>query len=293
MEHRSIAIIGFGDIGARVSARLPPRWRAIALRRRVSEVPRGVRAVAADLSDAESLRVLESLAPDALLVTLSPGARDIDAYREGFAGAMRRIVSGFGAHRPDRAFFLSSTRVYAEKDGGWVDESAPLALEDPHVSAIVDAEESFRDAFPDAVVLRAGGLYGHAPGPLLRAVTAQRLRPSEPAVFGNRIHRDDAAGYIVHALEGERVHPTVNLVDDGCVTLQEVERWLCEQLRLPYAPISTADDDAPAPRHKRIRNERLHDSGFSLRHPDFRSGYADVLREWTQFSEREDGLDLH
>ncbi|MEM9314287.1 MAG: epimerase [Pseudomonadota bacterium] len=293
MEHRSIAIIGFGDIGARVSARLPPRWRAIALRRRVSEVPRGVRAVAADLSDAESLRVLESLAPDALLVTLSPGARDIDAYREGFAGAMRRIVSGFGAHRPDRAFFLSSTRVYAEKDGGWVDESAPLALEDPHVAAIVDAEESFRDAFPDAVVLRAGGLYGHAPGPLLRAVTAQRLRPSEPAVFGNRIHRDDAAGYIVHALEGERVHPTVNLVDDGCVTLQEVERWLCEQLRLPYAPISTADDDAPAPRHKRIRNERLHDSGFSLRHPDFRSGYADVLREWTQFSEREDGLDLH
>ncbi|MEO1080792.1 MAG: epimerase [Pseudomonadota bacterium] len=293
MEHRSIAIIGFGDIGARVSARLPSRWRAIALRRRVSEVPRGVRAVAADLGDAASLRVLESLAPDALLVTLSPGARNIDAYREGFAGAMHRIVRGFGAHRPGRAFFLSSTRVYAEKDGGWVDESAPLALEDPHVAAIVEAEESFREAFPNAVVLRAGGLYGHAPGPLLRAVTAQRLRPPEPVIFGNRIHRDDAAGYIVHALDGECRHATVNLVDDGCATLQEVERWLCEQLRLPYAPPSAAGDNAAVPRHKRIRNDRLHDSGFNLRYPDFRRGYADVLREWTQFSEREDGLDLH
>ena len=293
MEHLSIAIIGFGDIGARVSARLPARWRAVALRRRVSEVPRGVRAVAADLGDAASLRVLESLAPDALLVTLSPGARDIDAYREGFAGAMRRIVDGFGAHRPGRAFFLSSTRVYAETNGGWVDESAPLALDDPHAAAIVEAEECFRDAFADAVVLRAGGLYGHGPGPLLRAVTAQRLRPLEPVVFGNRIHRDDAAGFIVHALEGELRHTTVNLVDDGCVPLQEVERWLCEQLRLPYDPPSGPGEGAPAPRHKRIRNDRLRDSGYSLRYPDFRSGYADVLREWTQFSEREDGLDLH
>lgn len=297
MEHQSIAIVGFGDIGQRLCACLPPRWRAVALRRRFREVPAGVRGVAVDLRDPPSLACLERLAPDALLVTLSPAERSAEGYRAGFAAAMEHILAGLGGHRPRRAFFLSSTRVYAETDGGWVDEDSPLAADDPHAAAIIEAERRLLDALPGAVVLRAGGLYGNGPGPLLRAVAAGRLRPREPVLYGNRLHRDDVAGFLAYCLATASepagdLASVINLVDDGCVPQQEVEAWLCEQLRRPYEP-PAAIAGQPAPRHKRVANARLHATGYGLRFPDYRSGYGDVLRQWVRHSEREDGLDLH
>ena len=289
---RSLAIVGFGDIGERVVRRLPPSWRSVALRRRASEVPVGVRGVAADLGNPETLMALERLAPDALLVTLSPRERSAEAYRAGFTKAMANLLAGLGGHQPTRAFFVSSTRVYAEGGGEWIDETAALAVDRDHARAIIDAENLFLDALPGAFVLRAGGLYGHGPGPLLRSVAAGRLRPIDTPIFGNRIHREDAAGFIAHALETEPPDRVINLVDDGCVPLQEVEAWLCDRLRLPYEPPARSDSTA-VPTHKRIRNARLHRSGYRLQYPDYRTGYAQVLRQWIEHSEREDGLDLH
>ncbi|MEE4108525.1 MAG: NAD-dependent epimerase/dehydratase family protein [Halieaceae bacterium] len=292
MKHQSIAIVGFGDIGRRLCACLPPRWRTVALRRRAREVPAGVRGVAVDLRDPASLTCLERLAPDALLITLSPDERSVEGYRAGFAEAMQHIVAGLGEHRPRRAFFLSSTRVYAEADGGWADEDSPLAHDEPFARAIIDAENILLDALASAVVLRAGGLYGNGPGPLLRAVAAGRLRPREPVVYGNRCHRDDVAACLAYLLEHDPGAALINLVDDGCVSLQEVEAWLCEELHRPYEP-PAAGVDPPAPRHKRVRNDRLHATGYALRYPDYRSGYGEVLRQWVNHSEREDGLDFH
>jgi len=291
VQHKSIAIVGFGDLGTRVSRRLRGPWRSIGLRRNAAKVPAGVRGVAVDLGEPESLQVLSSLAPDALMVALSPAERSVAGYEAGFSRAMEGIVAGLGSHVPEQAFFISSTRVYAEAEGAWVDEDSPLAMEDPYARAIIDAEQCFLDALPRATVLRAGGLYGHGPGPLLRAVAAGRLNPREPLRYGNRIHREDVAEFITYALEHPLTERVINLVDDACVSVQEIERWLCEELRLPYSVPEAAD--TPRRGHKRIRNERLHDTGFTLKYPDYRSGYREVLGDWTAHSEREDGLDLH
>jgi nucleoside-diphosphate-sugar epimerase len=292
VEHESIAIVGFGDLGQRLSGRLPRTWRCVGLRRRAREVPPGVRGIAADLRDAESLSVLERLAPRALLVTLTPGERNAEAYEEGFRDAMQNILDGLGSHRPRQAFFVSSTRVYAEQDGGWVDEDSAVAKDDALSVAILEAERLLLDTLPGAVVLRAAGLYGHGPGPLLRAVAAGRLRARSPEVFGNRIHRDDVAAFIAYALENPPPHGVINLVDDSPVALQEIEEWLCGQLGRPYRP---AEQAAPgtASAHKRVSNARLHATGYSLHYPDYRQGYAEVIRRWIDHSEREDGLDLH
>jgi len=288
---QSLAIVGFGDIGRRVAQRLPSSWRAVALRRRAGDVPPGVRGIAVDLTVPESLQCLERLAPEALLITLSPAQRSVEGYREGFDRAMASIIDGLGPHRPRHAFFVSSTRVYAETAGAWIDEEAPLARDGAQAEAIIDAEERFLAGLPGATVLRAGGLYGHGPGPLLRAVAAGRLRPSAPLIYGNRIHRDDLAAFLVHSLERDIPDRVINLVDDAPVPQQEVEAWLCRALGRPYDP-PPADPRAAAPRHKRIRNARLHRSAYALTYPDYRAGYAGVIARWVEHSEREDGLDL-
>jgi nucleoside-diphosphate-sugar epimerase len=292
LEQKKIAIVGFGDLGERLSAALAPqRWRVLGLRRRAHAVPAGVESHAIDLRDPQSLGVLQALAPDALMIALTPAQRSADGYREGFADAMTTIVKGLGGCRPERAFFISSTRVYREDAGGWVDEDSPLDLEDPYARAIIDAEQRLLDALPGAVVLRAGGLYGHGPGPLLKRVAAGKHTPVQPERFSNRIHRDDVAGFICYALETPLTERVYNLVDDDPAPIQEVEAWLCGQLGQPYEPPpGTGPDDAG---HKRIANARLRNSGYRLAYPDYRAGYAAVLHRWMAHSEREDSLDLH
>lgn len=295
MQRKTIAIVGFGDLGARLCGLLPPAsWRCIGLRRSANAVPAGVESVAVDLRDAHSLRVLERLQPDALVIALSPADRSATGYQQGFAEAMAGIIAGLGEHRPGRAFFVSSTRVYSEAEGAWVDEGGSTADEDPHAKAILLAEQRFLEGIGTGIVLRAAGLYGNGPGPLLKRVAAGILSPSEPLRYGNRIHRDDVAGFMATALAGkltldERI---INLVDDAPVALQELEAWFCTQLKMPYQPPSPAMP-AETAAHKRIGNARLHASGYTLQYPDYRTGYGAVLHRWMAHSEREDGLDLH
>ena len=298
MPRNTIAVVGFGDLGERVFERLPKdQWRCCALRRRASEVPAGVEGVAVDLRRPETLGILEELKPAFLMLTLSPAGRDAAAYRDGFAHAMAAIVAGLGAHRPLGAFFVSSTRVYSEADGGWVDEDSPVAASDPHVASILEAEQRLHNAIPASCVLRAAGLYGGSgPGPLLERVAAGRLSQREPLRYSNRVHRDDVAGFIAQAINSKTIPEPgiINLVDNEPAAIQAVEAWFCEQLGRPYEPPALPSGEtknAPAA-HKRIANGRLRASGYTLRYPDFRAGYAGVLHNWTVHSEGEDGLDL-
>ncbi|WOJ92414.1 epimerase [Congregibacter variabilis] len=295
MQRKTIAIVGFGDLGERLTGLLPPTsWHCVGLRRSANAVPAGVESIAVDLRDARSLCVLERLQPDAVVVALSPADRSAAGYQEGFAGAMEGIIAGLGEHRPSRAFFVSSTRVYSETAGAWVDESSATADDDPHAKAILLAEQRFLAAIDTGIVLRAAGLYGSGPGPLLKRVAAGTLSPAQPLRYGNRIHRDDVAGFMAAALAGELTlsDRIINLVDDAPAPLQELEAWLCTELGIPYVPPSPATL-TQAPAHKRIGNARLHASGYTLQYPDYRTGYGAVLHRWMAHSEREDGLDLH
>lgn len=292
MENETVAMVGFGDLGERLAARLSPhRWRCAALRRRAHSVPEGVRGLPVDFSRPETLQVLESLQPDVLFITLSPDDRSPAGYRRGFHDAMRGILDGLGSWQPRRAVFVSSTRVYSEAEGNWVYETGDLAVDDPAARAIIDSEQLLLDALPGAVVLRAGGLYGNGPGQLLKRVAAGRLSPAQPLRFSNRIHRDDLAGFVEHLMQLDHCERIYNAVDNASVALQEVERWLCEALQQPWEP--PVEETSAVPAHKRIANRLLRAAGYELQYPDYRAGYAAVLHRWMAHSDREDGLDLH
>jgi dTDP-4-dehydrorhamnose reductase len=307
MAQKSIAIVGFGDLGEPLSDVLrASQWRCFGLRRNALAVPAGVEGLAIDLQHAPSLRVLADIRPDVVMIALTPTERSAEGYVRGFSNSMRAIVEGLAGHQPQQAFFVSSTRVYAEAAGGWVDESATLARDDPFAGAIIRAEDALLEALPGALVLRAAGLYGNVPGHLLKRVAAGRLTPRQPLRFGNRVHRDDVAGFIAHtmshmaertiALQGPEPgvafqDPThvfaqrvINLVDQAPVPLQETEAWLCAQLGQSYIP-DNGDPGAP-PSGKRVRSTGLAASDYSLQYPDYRAGYAPALHEWHAGSER-------
>lgn len=278
MDSPSLLIIGCGDLGQRVGGVLAPRgWRIGAVRRTPAGQSPVFDWIAADYARPGSLDFAGAWQPDYVLLTLSPTSRDVDGYRRGFARATANLLRGLGTHRPRHLFMVSSTRVYAEADGGWVDETAPLSEADLCAVAIADAERQLLDGPIPATIVRSGGIYGAAPGRLVNKVAGGTVAASEPLRYTNRIHRDDCAGFLVHLLlradAGEALETVYNAVDDAPAPAHDVETWLAAQLGV--TPVVEA---APATGgHKRCRNARLHQSGYRLRYPDYRAGYRQVL----------------
>lgn len=277
--------VGAGDLAGRCAAALAgplARGPLVGLRRHPARLPPGLRGVAADYAAPGVAAALAAQAPALVVATLKPLGRDRDGYRRGFAEAAGHLARGLGEKPPRALLFVSSSRVYAERDGGWVDEAGALvsAAVDPAGAEIVAAEACLRDAGLPLTVLRCAGIYGGADGRLQRRVAAGELSTAEPVRYSNRIHRDDVGGFLAHLLmraaAGAALAPVYNVVDDRPAPQAEVEAWLAEQLDVPEAE-RRYGARPPAPAHKRLRNALLHASGYRLRYPDYRAGYGAAL----------------
>lgn len=275
-SQRHVAVLGCGDLGLRLADLLPGDWRFTGLRRNAAALPAGLRGPSVDYTVPGSLSQLEPLAPDYVVTTLKPLGRDAAGYAKGFVTATENLLSGLGSHRPAAILMISSTRVYAENQGGWVNESSALETEDPAAAAIVAAEKLLLDSPHRAVVLRCAGIYGGADSRLLARIASGELYAPEPVHFSNRIHRDDVAGFLMHLIQevecGEVPDSQYTCVDNAPVPQYEVEQWLAQQLG-----VAAREQRKASERHKRCSNRALTASGYRLLHPDYRSGYRALL----------------
>jgi nucleoside-diphosphate-sugar epimerase len=288
MKSNSILFVGCGDLGCRAGTQLlAAGWQVTGQRRNPSSLPAGFDSVAADYTKSAGLDFIAALAPDYIVATFNPSERSEEGYRRGFTGGAHNLLAGLGAHKPKAILTVSSTRVYAERDGGWVDESSELAQDDPRAVAMIAAEQALLASPHVASAIRFAGIYGAPTGRLLQRIQRGELSPEQPARYSNRIHRDDCAGFLCHLLEravnGVEPAPVYNGVDDFPVTQFEVERWLAAQMGVRVAAssdLSSSTQNTPksnSPGHKRCSNRLLHASGYQLRYPDYRSGYGAVL----------------
>ena len=288
MKSNSILFVGCGDLGCRSGLIVQGKgWQVAGLRRDTSRLPEGFIGIAGDYTTAAGTRFIAELKPDYVVATFNPSDRSVEGYQRGFSQAAESLLAGLGNHRPKAVLSVSSTRVYAERDGGWVDEASPLSLDDPRALAIIAAERSLLRSGHNVSIVRFAGIYGYPGGRLLERIRRGELSPEQPPRFSNRIHRDDCAGFICHLLErveeGETLEPIYNGVDDLPAPQFEVEAWLAAQMEVaakpgqaPEIPDQNLRETMPAG-HKRCSNRLLHASGYRLRYADYRSGYSAVL----------------
>jgi len=272
-------ILGCGDIGTRVGlSLLESRWRVAAVRRNPELLPERFDGYGMDLTDPRGLADLGSLEPDYVVVTPTPQSYDPEGYEAGFAQVATGLASQQWLSRCRRVIWISSTRVYSESGGGWVDEHSPLNLDEPQAAAMVAAEATIRRA-ATATIIRPAGVYGDPEGMLMRRVRAGEGGP-RGMLYGNRIHRDDLARLVVHCLRrddlGEPVPPTLLGSDDDNMPTHEVEDWLAAQLKVTLARQSASGQ---ARANRRCRSALLKEIGFSLLYPTWREGYGAALAQ--------------
>jgi len=285
MKSSSVLFVGCGDIGTRAGlALLDLDWQVFAVRRDAGKLPNEFTGYSADYTEPGALDFVESLRPDYVVTTFNPFDRSEAGYRRGFDGAMENLLRGLGKHRPRHILMASSTRVYAESEGAWVDENSPLSEADPWARAIIDAEQRLLGSGHAASVVRFAGIYGIPGGRLVARISRGEVCPPEPVRYTNRIHREDCSGFLVHllnkSLAGDVLEDVYTGVDDQPAARWEVESWLAEKLgvRLPGGGAGPADPIRHnTAGHRRCRNRRLRDSGYRLRYANYVAGYGALL----------------
>lgn len=288
MKSASVLIVGCGDLGVRTgNLLLQQGWRVTGVRRDTARLPAEFEGIAANYTQPGSLGFIEALAPDFVLTTFNPADRSISGYRAGFRTGMSNLLAGLGQHRPRHILMASSTRVFAERNGGWVDESSALTTDDVSALEIIAAERLLLDSGHSASVVRFAGIYGLQGGRLLSRIRRGELCPPEPVSYTNRIHREDCAGFLAHVLQlvqdGKSLLPVYVGVDDLPAPRYEVESWLAREMGVEdLSAVQPAVIDDPTRHnagHRRCRNTTLRESGYRLIYPDYKSGYALLLED--------------
>jgi nucleoside-diphosphate-sugar epimerase len=277
----TILLAGCGDLGTEAGLRFHALGhRVVGWRRSPAKLPSAIEGVAADLSAPELPPVPADTT--AVVIAVAADSPSEEAYRASYVDGLTHALDALERDgvQPDRVLFVSSTAVYGDAGGGWVDERTPAAPGGFSGRVLLEAEQLIQARFSGtattATSLRLGGIYGPGRTRLIDQVRNGSAVIPEDARYTNRIHRDDAAAAIVHlATMPARPEATYIGVDNDPADLGTVLRFLATEMGLAEPP---AGDAGPARGgNKRCRNSLLLSTGFTFTYPTFREGYRAVL----------------
>ena len=276
-----VLIAGCGYVGCELGRRLAAAGdRVWGLRRSAgAALPDGIEPVTADLTDAASLEALPR-GVEAVVYAASAGGFSDERYRAAYVDGPRNLLAFLAARREPlrRALFVSSTGVYGQQDGEWVDEDSPADADHFSAERLREGERLVRDSPYGGVVARLGGIYG--PG---RTRLLERVRRGEETcdetteTWTHRIHRDDAAGALAHLLRLPRPDPFYLLVDREPVERRALLRWLAERMGAPPPPVVENRAESERRVNKRCSSRRLVESGYEFEYPTYREGYGALI----------------
>ena len=278
---KTLLSIGHGFSARALADILIPRgWHIIGTTRSTEKLD-GIAATGVEplVWPGSDLRDLIADTPNVLL-SAAPGPDGdpvLAKVREAFVDA---------APRMRWAGYLSTTGVYGDHQGAWVDEDTSLHPATKRGHARVKAEAAWQ-AIPDMPlhIFRLAGIYGPGRGPFakVRKGTARRII-KEGQVF-SRIHVED----IAQALDLSLAHPDpgaiYNLCDDDPAPPQDVIAHAAELLGVPLPPAVQFEEADMTPmarsfyaESKKVRNDRIKDAlGWEPKYPDYRTGLAAML----------------
>jgi nucleoside-diphosphate-sugar epimerase len=277
-----VLIAGCGYVGTALAARLVAAGHEVwGLRRAAAGLPPGVHHLAADLTDP---RTLLQLPPhlDVVFFTAAAEGSDDRAYSAIYVDGLRHLLEALVEQQqaPRRVLYTSSTAVYAQSHGEWVDETSTTDPSHFTGRRVLEGERLLLGGPFPATVLRFGGIYGPGRVSLIERVhQGLAVCRDGPVLYTNRIHRDDCAGALHHLMTLPQPEALYLGVDHAPTDLCDVLRWLAAQLGAPTPRVeAVTDDDTRRQRtNKRCRNARLVASGYSFDYPTFRDGYTALL----------------
>ncbi|MEM0936456.1 MAG: SDR family oxidoreductase [Pseudomonadota bacterium] len=277
MTERLLLSLGHGYSARALARRLGSEWQVIGTTRTEEKAARLTKeGITARIWPGTDLSA-DIAAATHVLASAGPGSTG-DPFLPEIAGPLRKA-------RPVWVGYLSTTGVYGDHGGAWVDEDTPLVASTERGARRVEAEQAWQ-ALADAAgwplhIFRLAGIYGPGRGPFAKVARGEARRIVKPGQVFSRIHVDDIAqvldASIAAPVLGGRAY---NLCDDEPAPPQDVLAYAAELLGVPAPPEVPFENAALSPmarsfyaENKRVRNDRIKgELGVRLLYPTYREG---------------------
>jgi len=244
----NLLIVGCGDVARRALPELQRRYRVTALVRSPDPAldAAGVGQIAGDLDDAASLAPLVGGALRVVHLAPPAASGSLDSRTRSLLAALAPRARG--AMLPRRFVYLSTSGVYGECAGDWVDETRPPNPQTERAMRRLDAERTLGDWGErnevEIVILRVPGIYARDRLPLERLARGTPVLEPEHDVYTNHIHADDLAGILVAALESTGARGVYNASDDGPTKMGEFFDLVADRSGLARPPRVSREEAA-------------------------------------------------
>lgn len=277
MTNQKLLIIGQGDIGLPVTNMLAQDnlsvtglARSARIHYDLDDKAKFMQADALKLS-AEQLQAFTGIA-----IIVTPDEYSTSGYNASYLGICQHLAE-LADELPnlERIIFISSTGVYGQDSGEWIDtDTAPVTPERGASKVILQAEQALQQGFADkAIIIRPSGIYGRQRLMRLRKVKEPNKEPVAAEQWSNRIMDSDLVTIITKVLTIDAPAPLYIATDYRPVTTLELSIWLSEQVG--ETP-PTVDNNKTL-----VTGKRLHSNIplAWLKFADWQAGYHDILQQ--------------
>jgi nucleoside-diphosphate-sugar epimerase len=280
-----ILIVGCGDLGLEVARQLQQtNLRLLGLRRQAIKIQK-FPIILGDVTKPETLTMLAQAQAKYLIYCVAANEQSDENYQQIYVQGLKNTLDAVAkVTQLQHVFFVSSTRMYGQVTDALLNEDDVAQPNDFGGMRLLEAEQILHQAALDskqwkATALRLTGIYG--PGRSRMILMAQDLNKWPLSnTWTNRIHRDDAAAFIVFLIQQVLAKKTIEdcyIVTDSCpVPMFEVLTWIAHQLGFA---VKNAE---PIQGGKRMSNQRMLATGFKLLYPDYQKGYQALMTNRTQ-----------
>ena len=275
---KKLLIIGCGKLGQKIGdnlSKLP--IEIIGMKRRLPKTPSRFKIITLDVFSDKFLDNVNSIKPDFLIYCISSDEQTKENYQKNYVEGLKVTINALRqSNYFQHLIFISSTRVYGQISDSFLSE---LTLPEPNDfggKALLEAENYLHDLPFKTTILRLSGIYGDNRRHLLGVASDLAKWPPIDR-WTNRIHEDDASSFITflftQLINDQKIDGLYLLTDSQPVSLYEVLKWIRLELKLSLdnLPISNGING------KKLRSNLLPKLKFSFKHPDYKSGYHQMI----------------
>lgn len=281
-DGKRLFCFGLGFSAQALAARLKPQGFAIAGTCRSDAKAATLRAKGIEahvFTGDEPLAASALTGTTHLLISVPPDEQGDPVFRIE-APAIAHLASGIRW-----AGYLSTTGVYGDRAGEWVDETSPLLPTTTRGQRRLLAEQQWASLGLPLHIFRLAGIYGPGRNQLVSVANGTARRIVKPGQVFSRIHVEDIAAVLAASMAQPNPGSAYNVCDDEPSPPQDVVAFAAALLHRPPPPeIAFEDADlSPMARSfyedsKRVSNRRLHEElGVTLRYPTYREGLAALV----------------
>ncbi len=280
----NILIVGAGFVGGKLAKNLTKAGHQVSVIRRSDKlIASNIQQIQADIT----LPINPDCLPpqvDILLYCVAAPEFNQASYHAHYPLGLQHCFDALNKQNIKHVFFVSSTGVYAQNDGQWVDETSSTEPSSFSGLEMQLAEQVLHNQNIPSTCVRFSGIYGAGRNRLIQQAQTGGYCDPEPPLWTNRIHRDDCvnalAFLIQHTLAGTQLDKVYLLSDNQPAPLHEVIEWMQQELD----EVGELDKNLSQSRksNKRISNQRIRALGYKFKYPSYKQGYRSQINAINQ-----------